>query len=515
MILALRRRHPWMTMCIRMPGDYIDSKKRVMILALLIFNGAAVCALLVGTEQNLGYIQGNISVAIMAMIIGFPLPFLVTQMLTRETPGEFKVSFTALGIVAALPWLFWVVTLLMGEMETDFGLSLEDEDDAGGDDAANENRENEGEEEDDVKKDEEEDEHIVEPKNAASGLGLGIGLGMTLGYLFGTRETKRKKRKGEAAAFKSQINLNSSAPSIHEGKGGDYYVDSDRSSSDKRRRSEDDDSSRNRLFFKSDANFGETVYKAKNGSMRGRTETELAFIEVDEREILCCGRVVSREPSHPPYNLWVFWDFVAAGVCLTAITGCAFIVVVLAYQAVEDEGADWDIVSSTLLTWPQDIVVRACTILWLEAVLTAPCIYVFMPCFLACSCCACGSEDARVAAESEYTFCFDADKGVCKLDKNNFVTSTYDQAKTKGVRVGWRLVKLGDERVITKDDTIKALRRIHAMQRYFYATFDLTPTMKNSHILGTYSKEKLANILRDNVWAKGRRTRLKQAQTTA
>lgn len=67
---ALYRRHTWLSLLLRPPGDYLSSQKRSIVLLVLALNSTAVCVLLLGTEQHLGYIQGSAAVAIMALLIG-------------------------------------------------------------------------------------------------------------------------------------------------------------------------------------------------------------------------------------------------------------------------------------------------------------------------------------------------------------------------------------------------------------------------------------------------------------
>jgi len=195
----------------------------------------------------------------------------------------------------------------------------------------------------------------------------------------------------------------------------------------------------------------------------------------------CCGltTLVRQSSIRPSHNEWVLRDIVAAVICVVVSVGCVFIVLVLGYQSMEKEGTDWDIVVASLLTWPQDIGIRLCTILWLEAVLTGPWLYVMFPCFMVCGLCASDTEKGVVpGTDTKHTYRFDTDRGVCKLDRRNFVVQTHDQARNVGIRRGWRLVSMNGTPVATKTDAVRELRRIHALQRHFCATFQITKTVE-------------------------------------
>eukprot|EP00466_Bigelowiella_natans_P002025 jgi/Bigna1/142265/aug1.68_g16973 len=512
MVLAVRRRHPWMSIFTRMPGDNIDSKKRVMILSLLIFNAAAVCALLLGTEQKLGFIRGNVAVAVVALFIGFPLPFLVVSMFSRETPKEFRMGYTPLGLVAAIPWLFWVVSVLMGEMEYDFGLQIED--DAGGDNDMDQERVGEGDDGDDDDDDgrtgrHKEDEGIlvVDQRNTAAVPAAAAAASGAVGVeagLVGANAGRRYKRLQSAQAFKSTLKMNAdmqstSADDPSQGATASKMRSSGSVESSRGTRSldriDDFNSNQNLLFLRTTTSLGVPASSTSEmKSKRTRTQAKAGQswrtdpLDVEENGTktveCCCGLMtLMRHSSRPSYNEWVLRDVVAAAICVVASAGCAFIVLVLGHQSIEKEGTDWDIVATSLLTWPQDVGARLCTILWLEAVLTGPWLYVMFPCFMVCGLCASGTEKGVVpGTDTKYTYRFDTDRGVCKLDRRNFVVRAYDQARNVGVQRGWRLARLNGTPVSTKSDAIRELRRIHALQRHFYATFEITETAETKDL---------------------------------
>eukprot|EP00466_Bigelowiella_natans_P012936 jgi/Bigna1/83435/fgenesh1_pg.108_\ len=479
--LAVKRRHPWLSLCIRMSGDFIDSRKRLLILATLTFNGAAVCALLVGTEQKLGYIQGNIATAIVAMLIGYPIPYVITSIFARKTPPRFKVKFTPVGLVAAMPWLLWVGSILMGEFQVE-DVAVEDEDDAGADDdpgpralfvlflrmlilnssisyinlvgsyfaaalfASNTphylfipNQRDRMDDKDDNDDDDDEDEK-KNKKAAMAGACANLWLQSLL-----------PRRQKSEVAFKSNLNLNTSVQSLNQ-------IDL------KNQSTVSNVGESQRMLLRTGTNLNKAVGRGDDGK-----EEEMV-------PITCCGIMIAKERGNINYSKWSFLDFVGAAICIAAVVGCAFIVVVLGYQSMEEDGTNWDIVTSALLTWPQDIGARFVTIAWLEAVLTAPLIFIFFPCCAVFGVCSSGT--GRIY--SKHTYTFDADEGVCKLDKNNFVTRLYPQAKEVGVKVGWRVIRLADASVSTKQETIDQLRRIHVIHRHFDITFDPSPKRTES-----------------------------------
>jgi len=445
--LAMRRRHPWLSLCIRMSGDFIDSRKRLLILATLTFNAAAVCALLVGTEQKLGYIQGNIATAIVAMLIGYPIPYVITSIFARETPHSYKVKFTPVGLVAAMPWLFWAFSVIMGEFDVG-AVEVEDEDDAGADDDPDQ-RDRMDDNDDEDGDDNDDDDEKKRNKNAAmAGSAAGGLIGMSAAEL--SKQQKPRRQKSEVA-FKSNLNLSSSVQSLNQ-------IDL------KNQSTVSNVGESQRMLLRTGTNLNKAVGRGDDGK-----EEEMV-------PITCCGIMIAKERGNINYSKWSFLDFVGAAICIAAVVGCAFIVVVLGYQSMEEDGTNWDIVTSALLTWPQDIGARFVTIAWLEAVLTAPLIFIFFPCCAVFGVCSSGT--GRIY--SKHTYTFDADEGVCKLDKNNFVTMLYPQAKEVGVKVGWRVIRLADASVSTKQETIDQLRRIHVIYRHFDITFDPSPKRTES-----------------------------------
>jgi len=235
-------------------------------------------------------------------------------------------------------------------------------------------------------------------------------------------------------------------------------------------------------FHSTKLNKNDNRTKSSEGGRRKETNVRICSTEGERSTVGCCGQ--SKGMHRPSHNQWETWDFVGGIICIIASLGCAFVAIILAHQTAQKEDADWNIMVAAILALPQDFGARLCTILWLEAIITGPMLYACFPCFMVCSLCP-ATDDVRVS-DSSLTFQFDIDEGVCRLDKQNIVTHVYPQAKAV-VSVGWRLVKLNDIMVATKEDTIRELKRVHMLQRHFLATFD---DFRNSHVLGDENQSK-------------------------
>ncbi len=86
------RRHPWVSICLRDNGDFIDSFKRVVILAVLVFNTMAVCVLLLDQDQKLFGLPKNIAISLVAMAFSFPMPFVVAKLFKRRVPPHMMLK---------------------------------------------------------------------------------------------------------------------------------------------------------------------------------------------------------------------------------------------------------------------------------------------------------------------------------------------------------------------------------------------------------------------------------------
>eukprot|EP00466_Bigelowiella_natans_P006303 jgi/Bigna1/79080/fgenesh1_pg.59_\ len=127
-IWSLRRRHPWLIAC-RPKGDFLDSTKRVLVLLIAIINLATITFLLLGTEQKLPGLEGEASAAIVACIVGYPIPFVFSQFFGRKSPKEFSVKHDhGEGLYAELiRWvLFFCPICIASHLELNFEEGADD-----------------------------------------------------------------------------------------------------------------------------------------------------------------------------------------------------------------------------------------------------------------------------------------------------------------------------------------------------------------------------------------------------
>eukprot|EP00466_Bigelowiella_natans_P021131 jgi/Bigna1/91037/estExt_fgenesh1_pg.C_860054 len=138
-VWGMKRRHTWFSIVLRPSGDHMNSQKRLATLLVLLLNSAVVCALLVDTEQRLPFLSSAISLALMACLLAFPVPFVFALLFDRKTPKSMRVRFenAAMGT-----WLGLIMILAsicsQGEGVEMGGLEHDEDIDAGGGDAADE-----------------------------------------------------------------------------------------------------------------------------------------------------------------------------------------------------------------------------------------------------------------------------------------------------------------------------------------------------------------------------------------
>uniref|UniRef100_A0A6V3NWK8 REJ domain-containing protein n=1 Tax=Lotharella globosa TaxID=91324 RepID=A0A6V3NWK8_9EUKA len=130
---GLRRTHPWLAIWFRHPGDYITSTKRTTILLCLLFNTMAVVAALVGQDQKLPFVNGEVSEALVAMAFCFPVPFVMAWVHKREVPEAFRVRVVGNDTSSSVfGWCLLLFGLCCGElMLEDVAGGGDEEDDEG------------------------------------------------------------------------------------------------------------------------------------------------------------------------------------------------------------------------------------------------------------------------------------------------------------------------------------------------------------------------------------------------
>eukprot|EP00466_Bigelowiella_natans_P010590 jgi/Bigna1/73618/fgenesh1_pg.25_\ len=95
---SLRRRHTWISMCFRPRGDYLNSQKRVVMLSVLIFNSATVCALFIGTDQKLLFLPDWVSIALVTAVMSFPVPYVFGHIFFRAPPKCLRVQLKDIAV---------------------------------------------------------------------------------------------------------------------------------------------------------------------------------------------------------------------------------------------------------------------------------------------------------------------------------------------------------------------------------------------------------------------------------
>lgn len=195
---GLRRKHVWTSICFRHPGDFLTSVKRVVVLVTLVFNTMTVCLLLLNTNQSIPFLGSEFSIAIVAMVLAYPVPLTVYYFFQRPTPVEWQVRMGKTGDFTAISWLLWGITILCsGSMEVDASFGEEEEMEADGDDGGDADGDDDGE----VKErgEEGEDDEDKEGKGntnhvaMAAGAGVGTWLGTELKRISVMKKRKKKK----------------------------------------------------------------------------------------------------------------------------------------------------------------------------------------------------------------------------------------------------------------------------------------------------------------------------------
>mmetsp|Transcript_4049 Transcript_4049/g.7738 ORF Transcript_4049/g.7738 Transcript_4049/m.7738 type:complete len:423 (+) Transcript_4049:86-1354(+) len=82
----MARSHPWLSVALHPQGDFLDTRKRLVILVTLAFNSAAVCSLLAGTEQNLPGLGSDFSLLVVAFVLSYPTPYVLGTLFGRDMP---------------------------------------------------------------------------------------------------------------------------------------------------------------------------------------------------------------------------------------------------------------------------------------------------------------------------------------------------------------------------------------------------------------------------------------------
>eukprot|EP00466_Bigelowiella_natans_P010007 jgi/Bigna1/80040/fgenesh1_pg.67_\ len=124
---GLRSTHPWSSVIMRHPGDFMNSQKRLTALFVTLLNTTTVVALLLGTNQRILFLNNFYSTMIVAFIIGYPIPFTFGKLLQRTKPRSLRLKLQATqDWISKIPCLLFLCSLFISQ-EAGIGETIEGE----------------------------------------------------------------------------------------------------------------------------------------------------------------------------------------------------------------------------------------------------------------------------------------------------------------------------------------------------------------------------------------------------
>eukprot|EP00466_Bigelowiella_natans_P020494 jgi/Bigna1/134236/aug1.24_g8944 len=426
--IAMRTRHPWLSIALRHPGDYMNSQKRLLVLLVLVMNGAVVCALLEGTSQKLFFLTGTAALAIVACLISFPVPYVVSAMFYRATPKEFRVPFVASGLAAALPWIFFIASVCAQDVHD--GLAMEDDEaeaEADGDDnfENDENGDDQGEtqkQQDEVDGADDDDDDSDEEKGD--------------GKKLDGKEAKSKRVKTKPGILPFQSSMVTHTGSAAGASLG-WVAGGERKEQKIFKRSQS-----MRMHFQS-----------TNTNFVTRSESFYGFAS----------------ESSVGNNEWTTRDGVGILVSGVLILGCAFLLVVISWSRRMEGGQE--ALEVTVMCYGQDVLLRIFTIALAEGVLIAMLSFSTVQ-----------SITRADGGRALTTMVLPCDVATCFVDSRGIVDEVTAAGKRLGVRVGWSIVRINGEAVSSERERQAAVRRAHAMGSQFSVSFNVAPCRENARL---------------------------------
>eukprot|EP00466_Bigelowiella_natans_P008611 jgi/Bigna1/136776/aug1.35_g11484 len=408
----LRRRHTWISMCFRPHGDYINSQKRVITLAVLLFNSATVCALLIGTEQELPFLGEDASIALVAAVLSFPVPYVFGLVFLRAPPKSLRVQLKDTAVaVGVVSWLMCCMNLcanmngeaIEGEVE---GLEEgEDQDDY--DD--NQYVEEEEKEDDD---DNDNDEFFTTNSFLATSI---------------AEESAATMERAVAAVAAIQATSSVRGRKARTRPKSIY----------KERRS------RKRRI-------GRSANKMPLGSLASSTTSSVAHMP----------RRWIKKSEMSSYQ-WSKRDCIGIALAAIIVTGCSFLLMVLAWSLY---GKSWEVVHTTLQSFAQDILGRLLVLFFIDTIIMAP---------LCCLCCLDGEKtDRKRNSSGLYSVEMSCDIPSVRYDENLHIVHLHPEAKGKGLVLGHRITHINSKPVETFSQCKKALKVAHGMNNTFIMTLE-------------------------------------------
>lgn len=506
--IAMRRRHPWFSILAHPVGDYMNKRKRLIILLVLIINSGVTCLLLLGQKQQLPFISGNASTAFFAMLIGFPIPFTVALLFERSTPREYRLRVARQSMFASLAGCLFIIggicfqDMLLsggdnddednGDNEGDVD-GVNDEKDGGG---GNEEDAGQEEEERAQKEEEEEEEEDMAaalginvaaaqelgPTVAASaggGMGLYVGMSITRGVRKSLARSKKVAGMGHGGVGpKKHFTLAEKARQEGRDLHGFFVHDFDEEKEAERKK---------KLHFQRLNSLGLDDRKRRHEGVKtshfARPITHMVALRAPNKAFCgCCGLKSSHDQHLSVYD-WTFSDGLGVLISGIAVIGGSLLIAVLSWRFRDERD---DAVQSSVYSMAQDIVFRIMTITVVEYALVAP---IALGCFgVACF----GSssdekEKAKGRAPEESVVsevssdvlpeeCVDleihCDIPAFRYDQHGVVQQVTAIGHRDGVRVGMEIVEVNGERCHRNPKVIRhKLREAHLISHMYHAKF--------------------------------------------
>ena len=485
---SMNRRHPWFSILLHPPGDYIDSRKRVMILLVNVLNAAAVVLLLLGQKQSLPFINGVGSAAFVAMLIGFPVPFLTMYLFERPTHKDFRLHIERnVMFTTFVSCLIIAVNICIGDMteaELDEGADNDedlgggdadddvdnapDDDDGGGDDDDEkagaggniqgdyaEDGEYQGVQEDDAvdAEDDEDDDGAVLP--GASGIQLSsiattgqvvapMAIGLSGGVLAASALARTR-----------------------------YFQDGKNADGKSRKQVEH-----------------LQLHVRRGGRERSSHHSRLPLVNAAAADGGCCGLKSVADPTLTIYD-WTYSDGAAMLLGALASLGYILLILVLSYRFRNERS---DALLGTVLALIQDIFFRSMAVVMMEYAMVAP----LCCCFTLSCCCCCSAKQKKASSESGATWAtardtsesdegpglreeeqgsfymtiaLNSDRSAFKYNGHGHVTSVTKYGRSRGVEVGMEIVTVAD----AKRDKAAGFKGLAKLFRDAHLTFNTFP----------------------------------------
>eukprot|EP00466_Bigelowiella_natans_P009663 jgi/Bigna1/90949/estExt_fgenesh1_pg.C_830080 len=395
---GLRRRHPWFSIFVRHPGDYMTSTKRLMTLMIMMFNGLTVCALMLDQEQQLPLLDATFSAAVVAFVLAYPIPATLDTLQRRVIPKRLRIKISGSENTSGFcNYLTLILGFLCGELELD--------------DFEVEEGEEDEEENKDQKKGAENGSHCNKEDSKSNQV---------------VSKAKEKDNGGEISQL-NQADRNS----------GGYSVTLTSESLPGMASTGIWPKSNAALMSQNELKKRRTMHDNVESSSKKTLFSDEQAVGTQQMNCLCCNFVRDADMDKISNHDWVWKDFFATVFAYIVALGCWFILVVLFWK-MRSSATPW--ISATFLSFVQDFVIRIMQIIFLDSIM-------FFPCFavICCCCCCCcydaepvptDAEDVHSGFYSDIMFRIDVAKirlvrGVLQIDAKTL--------RAEGVRTGLRI----------------------------------------------------------------------------